>query len=206
MKIYAQGRKGADFDHGIEAAVEAVLVSPDFLFMRETDPAKSAPGDCAPHQRPGTGDAAVLLPVEQPSPTTSCCRWPSTSSCPSPAVLKAQVARMLADPQAQGADREFRRPVAVSAPAGIPEARSPRLPGFRRAPARGDEDRDRDVLRRRGARKSQRAGLPGRQLHLSQPAPGRALRHPRRLWHQPSARSSWTRRCIAAACWARARS
>ncbi|HKQ11082.1 MAG TPA: DUF1587 domain-containing protein, partial [Rhizomicrobium sp.] len=44
MKIYAQGRKGADFDHGIEAALEAVLVSPSFLFMRESDPAKAAPG------------------------------------------------------------------------------------------------------------------------------------------------------------------
>ena len=44
MKIYAEGRKGADFDHGIEAALEAVLVSPSFLFMRENDPAKSAPG------------------------------------------------------------------------------------------------------------------------------------------------------------------
>ena len=41
MKMYAQGRKGADFEHGIEAAVEAMLVSPDFLFMRESDPAKS---------------------------------------------------------------------------------------------------------------------------------------------------------------------
>ena len=37
-----------------------------------------------------------------------------------------------------------------------------------------------------------------------EPAPGRALRHSRRLWHRPSARWSWTRRCIAAGCWARA--
>ena len=65
MKMYAQGRKGSDFEHGIEAAVEAVLVSPDFLFMRESDPAKSAAGDVHKHQRCGTGDEAVLLPVEQ---------------------------------------------------------------------------------------------------------------------------------------------
>src|SRR5580704_15145480 len=45
MKMYAQGRKGSDFENGIEAAVEAVLVSPDFLFMRESDPPKSAAGD-----------------------------------------------------------------------------------------------------------------------------------------------------------------
>src|SRR5665213_2577141 len=44
MKIYDEGRKGADFDHGIEAALEAVLVSPSFLFMQETDPAHSKPG------------------------------------------------------------------------------------------------------------------------------------------------------------------
>ena len=42
MKMYAEGRKGSDFEHGIEAALEAVLVSPDFLFMRESDPPKSA--------------------------------------------------------------------------------------------------------------------------------------------------------------------
>ena len=44
MKIYAEGRKGADFEHGIEASLEAILVSPSFLFMRETDPAKDGPG------------------------------------------------------------------------------------------------------------------------------------------------------------------
>ncbi|HKB96183.1 MAG TPA: DUF1587 domain-containing protein, partial [Rhizomicrobium sp.] len=39
MKIYREGRQGADFDHGVEAALEAVLVSPNFLFMRESDTA-----------------------------------------------------------------------------------------------------------------------------------------------------------------------
>ena len=41
MKLYAEGRQGSDFDHGISAALEGLLVSPSFLFMRERDPAGS---------------------------------------------------------------------------------------------------------------------------------------------------------------------
>ncbi|MBW8786145.1 MAG: DUF1587 domain-containing protein, partial [Novosphingobium sp.] len=44
MRIYATERSGSDFEHGVEAAVEAILVSPHFLFLVEQDPAGSAPG------------------------------------------------------------------------------------------------------------------------------------------------------------------
>ena len=80
MKIYDEGRKGADFDHGIEAALEAVLVSPDFLFMRESDPAKAA------RRAPCTASAIWNWPRACPSscgaafPTTSCWRWRSGTS------------------------------------------------------------------------------------------------------------------------------
>ena len=81
MKIYDEGRKGADFDHGIEAALEAVLVSPSFLFMRESDPAKQRAGRGAPHQRPGTGARACPSSCGAAFPTTRCCRWRRRTSC-----------------------------------------------------------------------------------------------------------------------------
>jgi hypothetical protein len=45
MATYREERRASDFDHGIEAAVEAVLVSPHFLFAVESDP--SAPSQAA---------------------------------------------------------------------------------------------------------------------------------------------------------------
>ena len=43
LGFYATGRKEKDFDNGIEMALRALLVSPDFLFRVEHDPA-GAPG------------------------------------------------------------------------------------------------------------------------------------------------------------------
>ncbi len=45
MKFYREGRSGSDFEAGIEMALRALLVSPEFLFRIE----KNAPGE-----RPGT--------------------------------------------------------------------------------------------------------------------------------------------------------
>ena len=45
MKLFAAGRAdGGNFDAGIETGLRAILVSPDFLFRVERDPAGSAPG------------------------------------------------------------------------------------------------------------------------------------------------------------------
>jgi mono/diheme cytochrome c family protein len=44
MRFYKEGREGGDFDSGIERAVRALLVSPEFLNRIETDPANVAPG------------------------------------------------------------------------------------------------------------------------------------------------------------------
>jgi hypothetical protein len=43
MKFYRQGRKQGDFDAGIERALSAVLVNPQFLFRVEQDPKDLAP-------------------------------------------------------------------------------------------------------------------------------------------------------------------
>ncbi|HEY0267432.1 MAG TPA: DUF1592 domain-containing protein [Rhizomicrobium sp.] len=99
MKIYDEGRSGADFDHGVEAALEAVLVSPSFLFMRETDPATAAAGTV--HKISDIELATRLSFFLWSSiPDDKLLAAAEHKQLSKPAVLKAQVARMLADPKA----------------------------------------------------------------------------------------------------------
>jgi len=106
MKIYAEGRKGADFDHGVEAGLEAVLVSPSFLFMRESDPAKSAPGDV---HRISDLELATRLSffLWSSVPDDKLLNAAQSNQLHKPAVLKAQVARMLADPKSKALTQNF---------------------------------------------------------------------------------------------------
>ena len=204
MKIYAEGRKDGDFDHGVEAGLEAVLVSPSFLFIARKRSGESRAGRGAPHLRPGTGHPPVFLPVEQRARRRAAeggTGQPAAQSVGAEGASHPHAGQC----QIQCADPEFRRPVALPAPAGISEARPPRLPGFRRAAARRHADRSRNVLRPCGARQYERPGFSGCQLHLCEPAAGGALRHPHTSMAPVSARWIWTRRCIAAACWGRAR-
>jgi mono/diheme cytochrome c family protein len=48
LAFYEKGRAGADFDTGIQRALEALLVSPDFLFRYEQDPPKATAGKAYP--------------------------------------------------------------------------------------------------------------------------------------------------------------
>jgi mono/diheme cytochrome c family protein len=43
MAFYREGRADGDFDSGIERALSAVLINPDFIFRVESDPKKVAP-------------------------------------------------------------------------------------------------------------------------------------------------------------------
>lgn len=106
MKMYAEGRKGADFEHGIEAAVEAILVSPDFLFMQESDPRNSAPGDV---HRISDIELATRLSffLWSSIPDPELLAVAEKKELFKPEVLKAQVARMLADPKAKALTDNF---------------------------------------------------------------------------------------------------
>jgi hypothetical protein len=44
LAFYTGGRQGADFDSGIQKALQALLISPDFIFRVEHDPKGAAPG------------------------------------------------------------------------------------------------------------------------------------------------------------------
>ena len=67
LPFYAAGRSEGGFDRGIQRALERVLVSPQFLFRIEHEPANVAPGHAVSHQRSGAGLAPVVLPLEQHS-------------------------------------------------------------------------------------------------------------------------------------------
>ena len=106
MKMYAEGRKGADFEHGIEASVEAILVSPDFLFMREADPAKTAAGDV---HRISDVELATRLSffLWSSIPDDELLSLAEKKQLSKPDVLKAQVARMLADSRSKALTDNF---------------------------------------------------------------------------------------------------
>ena len=106
MKLYAEGRKESDFDHGVEAALEGILVSPSFLFMHETNPAGSAPGSV---NRISDIELATRLSffLWSSIPDEELLRVAEKRQLSRPAVLKQQIARMLNDPRAQALTQNF---------------------------------------------------------------------------------------------------
>ena len=60
-----RGVEESGFDAGIQRALQRLLVSPEFLFRIERDPADVAPGTQLPHHRSRARVPAVVLPLEQ---------------------------------------------------------------------------------------------------------------------------------------------
>ncbi len=100
--FYRSARAEGDFDAGIRAGIEMVLVSPDFLFRISRDPAGAAPG------------TAYALPDVELASRLSFFLWSSIpddelldtairGKLHEPAVLDRQVRRMLADKRARTA-------------------------------------------------------------------------------------------------------
>ena len=110
MPFYEAGRKEGDFDRGIERLVAAVLVSPDFLYRTIR-----APQAASPAGRPGaefalTADAlATRLSffLWNTGPDEELFKLAASRELTKPAVLDAQVKRMLADPKASSLVTNF---------------------------------------------------------------------------------------------------
>ena len=75
-------RARGDFDAGIRAGLEMVLVSPDFLFRIWRDPAGAAPGTCTPC-RMSSSRRACRFSCGAAFPTTNCSTRRSVESCTS---------------------------------------------------------------------------------------------------------------------------
>jgi mono/diheme cytochrome c family protein len=98
--FYSRARTAGNFDSGIRAALERVLVSPDFLYRIEFDPAKTAPGEV--YRIPDVELASRLSFFLWSSiPDDQLLNLAIQGKLHDPAVLEQQVRRMLASPRAR---------------------------------------------------------------------------------------------------------
>jgi Protein of unknown function (DUF1592)/Protein of unknown function (DUF1588)/Protein of unknown function (DUF1585)/Protein of unknown function (DUF1587)/Protein of unknown function (DUF1595) len=100
LGFYKRGRAAGTFDDGIRAALERVLVSPDFLFRIEADPPNAAPGsvyrisDCELASR-------LSFFLWSSIPDDELLSLAIRGDLHDPNILEHQVARMFADPRAR---------------------------------------------------------------------------------------------------------
>ncbi len=106
MAFYRTGRGQDDFDRGIEKALTAMLVSPDFLFRIERDPARAAPGTV---YRVGDLELASRLSffLWSSAPDDRLLDLAEKGRLRDTAVLDAEVRRMLNDQRAMALVSNF---------------------------------------------------------------------------------------------------
>jgi hypothetical protein len=99
LRFYQEGRAEEGFEAGIEAALQAMLVNPEFLFRVGKSPANAAPNSA---YRISDLDLASRLSffVWSSIPDDELLEVASRGKLREPAVLEQQVKRMLADPKA----------------------------------------------------------------------------------------------------------
>ncbi len=113
--------KGQSFERGIQLAVEAVLVSPNFLFRVEIDP---HPNDPASKRVLSDYEFATRLSyfLWSSMPDDELYRLAAAGKLQNPVVLEAQIKRMLKDPKAKALADNFAgqwlelRNLAISSP------------------------------------------------------------------------------------------
>jgi mono/diheme cytochrome c family protein len=100
LSFYKRARTAGTFDDGVRAALERVLVSPDFLFRIEADPAGSAPGAV---YRISDVELASRLSffLWSSIPDDTLLDLAIRGKLHEPAILEQQVSRMFADPRAR---------------------------------------------------------------------------------------------------------
>jgi len=98
LSFYKRSRANGSFDGGIRSALERVLVSPDFLFRIETDPAAVVPGSA---YRVSDVELASRLSFALWSsiPDDTLLDLAIRGKLHEPAALEQQVRRMFADPR-----------------------------------------------------------------------------------------------------------
>ena len=105
---YASGREGADFEAGVERALQQLLVSPEFLFRVEADPA-DAPAAAAVNYRVGDLELASRLSffLWSSVPDDELLAAAAGGELSDRAALERQVRRMLADDRARALTDNF---------------------------------------------------------------------------------------------------
>jgi len=106
MPFYSAGRAEGSFDRGIQKALERILVSPQFLFRIETDPASAAPGST--HRISDLELASRLSFFLWSSiPDDELLNAAVAGKLSNPATLELQTKRMLADPRSESMVTNF---------------------------------------------------------------------------------------------------
>ena len=176
LALYKQGAEAGGFEQGIRLALQKVLVSPNFLFRVELDPANASPGGV---RQVSDIELASRLSffLWSSIPDDELLTVAEGGKLRDPAVLEGQVRRMLADPRSQALVQNFAGqwlflrniPAVQPDPAAFPTWDE----NLRQAMKKETEL----WLRKPDARGSQRRRSADDGLHLRQSAPGRALRH-----------------------------
>ena len=100
LGFFESGRAGGDFDSGIQMALRRILVSPDFLFRRESDPPDAVAGTA---YRVSDVELASRLSffLWSSIPDDELLDVAERGQLRDPAVLATEVRRMLADPRSR---------------------------------------------------------------------------------------------------------
>ncbi len=105
LAFYERARRGGDFDYGIQNAIEAMLVSPDFLFRVERDPIRAAGGAAVPGRVYRLNDFELASRLSfflwSSIPDEQLLDLAEQGRLKHPLVLQQQVRRMLDDPRSQ---------------------------------------------------------------------------------------------------------
>lgn len=106
MSLYQIGRQDGDFERGVEKALQAMLISPSFLFRVERDPAGLEPGSA---YRLSDVELASRLSffLWSSIPDEELLSLAEQGRLSEPAVLAAQTRRMLADRRSQALVSNF---------------------------------------------------------------------------------------------------
>ncbi|WP_165070204.1 DUF1592 domain-containing protein [Paludisphaera rhizosphaerae] len=106
LELYREARESGDFETGIEAALSAVLVNPQFFFRIETSPPGAPAGSTA--RLPDVPLASRLSFFLWSSiPDDELLDLAERGELGRPEVLRAQVRRMLADPRSRSLTTNF---------------------------------------------------------------------------------------------------
>lgn len=108
MAYFETGRKGMGFDAGIEQAIAAVLVSPDFLIRAIRTPESKGPGDSKAFPLSDLELASRLsFFLWSQGPDDALLKVAASGELKRPEILEAQARRMLADPRVASLVRNF---------------------------------------------------------------------------------------------------
>ena len=106
LAFYEKGRAERNFELGIQRALERLLVSPQFLYRIERDPAGAAPGSVHPVSDVELASRLSFF-LWSSIPDDELLNAAASGKLKQPDVLEQQVKRMLADPRSESMVSNF---------------------------------------------------------------------------------------------------